>query len=131
MFDAQPSSVNVFFMFRDGCIQIERESGGWILKPSYMRTQGVHLIGVLPWLVRWARCAGARDFCPALSSTKYFFSHWPLFHCRFVPISQQAGQAVVPRHLSLGKCLWMNIDAKCVHILQLDSQRGLTHFSKL
>jgi hypothetical protein len=65
MFDAQPSSVNVFFMFRDGCIQIERESGCGsyrILKLSNMRTQGVHLIGVLPWLVRWARCAGARDF---------------------------------------------------------------------
>jgi hypothetical protein len=22
--------------------------------------------GVLPWLVRWVRCAGTRDFCPAL-----------------------------------------------------------------
>ncbi len=24
--------------------------------------------GVLPWLVRWAWCAGTRDFCPALAA---------------------------------------------------------------
>jgi hypothetical protein len=23
--------------------------------------------GILPCLVRWARCAGTRDFCPALA----------------------------------------------------------------
>ncbi len=26
---------------------------------------GIHMVG---WLVRWARRAGARDFCPALVS---------------------------------------------------------------
>ncbi len=32
-----------------------------------MGTQGVHMKGILPCLVRWARCAGTRDFCPALA----------------------------------------------------------------
>jgi hypothetical protein len=33
-----------------------------------MGTQEVHWKGVCPWLVRWARHAGTRDFCPALSA---------------------------------------------------------------
>ncbi len=33
-----------------------------------MGTLGVHVKGVLPWLVRWARRAGTMDFFPALSS---------------------------------------------------------------
>jgi hypothetical protein len=36
-----------------------------------MGTQGVHrysMKGVLPWLVRWARGAGTRDFSPALAA---------------------------------------------------------------
>ncbi len=28
----------------------------------------VHVQGVLFWMVRWARCAGPRDFCPALAA---------------------------------------------------------------
>jgi hypothetical protein len=40
-------------------------------------------------------------------STKYYFPHHTLF--RFVfPIVQQAGQAVVPRRLSLNMCLCSN-----------------------
>jgi hypothetical protein len=27
----------------------------------------VHMKRILPWLVRWARCAVTRDFCPALA----------------------------------------------------------------
>jgi hypothetical protein len=61
--------------------------------------------GVLPWLVLWARCAGPRDFSSALAAlvgpvqniiflTVHYFT-------LFVPIAQQAGQAVVPRRLSL------------------------------
>jgi hypothetical protein len=33
-----------------------------------MGTQGEHLKGVLPWLVRWARRAGTRVFSPALAA---------------------------------------------------------------
>jgi hypothetical protein len=58
-----------------------------------MGTQGVHMKGVLPWLVRCARRAGTRDFFPALVAL-------------VGPIAQQAGQAVVPCRLSLNKWLW-------------------------
>jgi hypothetical protein len=68
---------------------------------------------VLPWLDPWALGAGTRDFCPALAtlvgrrpSTKYcFFPHLTLFHFIFVPIAQQAGQAVVPSRLPHIVCL--------------------------
>ncbi len=33
-----------------------------------MWTLEVHLKGVLPWLVRWARRAGTIDFCLALAA---------------------------------------------------------------
>jgi hypothetical protein len=33
-----------------------------------MGTQEVHMKGALPWLVRWARRAVTRDFCPALAA---------------------------------------------------------------
>jgi hypothetical protein len=52
------------------------------------------------WLVRWACRAGTSDFCSALAALKYFFPRL------FVPISQQAGQAVVLGCLSLIMCLW-------------------------
>jgi hypothetical protein len=39
---------------------------GSLLKLSQMGTQGVHMKGVVPWLVRWARRAATRYFCPAL-----------------------------------------------------------------
>jgi hypothetical protein len=30
-------------------------------------THGVHMKGVLPWLIHWARPAGTGDFCPAFA----------------------------------------------------------------
>jgi hypothetical protein len=33
-----------------------------------MGNLGVHMKGVLLWLIRWTRRAGTRDFCPALES---------------------------------------------------------------
>jgi hypothetical protein len=33
-----------------------------------MGTHGVHMKRVLPWLVRWARRASTRDFCPTLAA---------------------------------------------------------------
>ncbi len=63
----------------------------WLLKLRGMGTQRVQLKVTLPWLARWARRAGTRDFYPALAalvtgqpSTKYFFPHRTLFHlCPF------------------------------------------------
>jgi hypothetical protein len=60
---------------------------------------------VHPWLVRWACRASTRDFCSALAALKYFFLAIQYFNS-FVPISQQAGQAVVLGCLSLSMCLW-------------------------
>jgi hypothetical protein len=61
-------------------------------------------------LVRWARSAGTRDFCPALAALvgqvqNNFFLTVHYF-TSFVPIALQAGQAVVPRRLSINMCLW-------------------------
>jgi hypothetical protein len=66
--------------------------------------------GVRPWSFRWGR------FVPV---QKIFVLPWGLhksvqniffltghFFTSFVSIAQQAGQAVVPRRLSLNKCLW-------------------------
>ncbi len=55
----------------------------------------------LPWLVRWA--------CPAfvalVGAVQMIFS--PTVHLNsFVPIAQQAGQAVVLGRLPLSLCLW-------------------------
>jgi hypothetical protein len=76
-----------------------------------MGTQRVLMKEVLPWFVRWARCAGKKDFCPALAALvgpaqNIFFPLRTLFFTLFVPIAQQAGQAVVPGRLSLNMCLW-------------------------
>jgi hypothetical protein len=48
--------------------KLERDGTCSLLKLRLMGTQGVHMKGVLPWLVHWARCAGTRDFCPALDA---------------------------------------------------------------
>ncbi len=58
---------------------------------------------LLPWLVRWACCAGPRDFCPALSALvspvqNVFFPHRTLFHfiCPHRPASLAGSRAVSP-----------------------------------
>jgi hypothetical protein len=62
-----------------------------------------------PCLVRWALLAGTGDFCPALAAlvgpvqTIFFLTVHSLNS--FVPIVQQAGQAVVLCRLSLNMCL--------------------------
>ncbi len=72
--------------------------------------RGVTLKEVLPWLVRWAcRAGGTRNFCSALAALlgpvqKNFSLTLHYFHS-FVPIAQQAGQAVVLGRLSLRMCL--------------------------
>jgi hypothetical protein len=67
--------------------------------------------GVLPWLVRWVCPASTRDFCPALAALvdpvqNIFFLAVHYFYS-FVPIAQQAGQAVVLGRLSLIMRLWI------------------------
>jgi hypothetical protein len=70
--------------------------------------------GVLAWLVCSARCAGTRDFFPASVSlvgpVQNIFFLAVYYFSSFVPIDQQAGQAVVPGRLSLNVYL-------CFHIL--------------
>ncbi len=74
-----------------------------------METQGVHTKGALPWMVRWPRCGGTRYFCPALaafvSTVQNIVFLTVHYFASFVTIAQQAGQAVVLRHLSLNMCL--------------------------
>ncbi len=57
----------------------------------------------------WVRRAGTRNFCPALAALvcpeqNIFFLTVNCF-TSFVPILQQAGQAVMPGRLSLNMCL--------------------------
>jgi hypothetical protein len=80
--------------------------------------------GTRPWLVRWACRAGVRYFCPALAAlvgppnTKYFFFTVHFFNS-FVPIAQQAGQAVVLGRLSLNMCLSVNFNSIITIIIRL------------
>ncbi len=75
--------------------------------------------GVLPCLGRWAhRAASIRYYCPALAALfgpvqNIFLS--PQTFSLDVPIAKQAGQAVVPRRLSLNICVFGN------HSLQGDT----------
>ncbi len=81
---------------RHSIIVVTRETTeGWPLltvETEVMGTQEVQWKGILPWLVRWARRAVTRDFCPALVVVHYFSS--------LVPIAQQAV------HLPLNVC-WL------------------------
>jgi hypothetical protein len=66
--------------------------------------------GTLPWWVRWACRAGTRDFCSSLAALvgpvqNIFFPN--LHYNLFVPVVQQAGQAVVLGRMSLSMCLWL------------------------
>ncbi len=66
--------------------------------------RGPFLVGSLGWLCQYKRflsCLG----CSSRPSTKYFFL---IVHCftSFFHLVQQAGQASVPRCLSLNMCLW-------------------------
>jgi hypothetical protein len=69
-----------------------------------MGTQRVQMKGVLPWLVRWARSAGKRDFYPALaalfSPVKKKFLRRTLFQF-MCPHRIATWQADVQGHLSL------------------------------
>jgi hypothetical protein len=73
-----------------------------------MGTQSVQMKGVLHWLVCWALQEGTKDFCPAVAALvspvqNSFFLTVHYFNT-FVPIAQQAGQAVVQGRLSLNMC---------------------------
>ncbi len=68
-------------------------------------SQGIHMQGVLPWLVSWAICASTREDCHALtapvSPVQIFLPHQYTISNYLTPSTQQAGQAVVTRRLSL------------------------------
>jgi hypothetical protein len=65
---------------------------------------------VFPWLIGWDLRVGTRDFCLALAAlvnvVQNIFFLTVHYFTSVVPIAQQAGQAVVLRHLSLNICLW-------------------------
>ncbi len=56
------------FSFKWRTERPERGGPCWLLKPMQMGTFGVQMKGVFPWLARWSRLAGARDFYPALAA---------------------------------------------------------------
>jgi hypothetical protein len=71
----------------------------------------------MKWVLNWFGLLGSsyqykyRRFCPAFAALfgpvqKIVFLSGHNF-TSFIPIAQQAEQAVVPRRLSLDKCLWM------------------------
>jgi hypothetical protein len=66
------------------------------------------MIGILPWLVRWAQYF-KRLFFPPLAAPddpeKLFSSSPDTISLHFSRIAQQAGQTVVLCRLSLNKCL--------------------------
>jgi hypothetical protein len=70
--------------------------------------------GVLPWMVRWARRAGTRDFCPALAAPLgpvqniFLLMHTISLH---LSLAQQAAQAVVLCRCLL-MCLWIRTRRK-------------------
>jgi hypothetical protein len=95
-------------------LNVETEVNEYIWKESFlglkmrqMGTQGVHLKGVFPWLITWARCACTGDFYPALaalvSPVQNIFFIAVHYFTSFVPKVQQAGQAVVLGRLSINK----------------------------
>jgi hypothetical protein len=75
-----------------------------------MGTPGVHMKGVLPWMVRWACRVSTRDFFPALATIVGLVQNMCFFTIHyftsFVLIAQQAGLTVMPGRLSLNMRLW-------------------------
>jgi hypothetical protein len=61
-----------------------------------MGTQGIQMKGVFPWLVRWAPCAGKKDFCPALvdavSPVENMFFLTVQYFSSFVPLPSKLGR---------------------------------------
>jgi hypothetical protein len=74
-----------------------------------MGTYEVQMIGALPWLVRWARRAGRRDFYPTfgalISAEQNIFFSPHTFSLYMSPSPSNLGKQVVPGRLSLNMCL--------------------------
>ncbi len=64
------------------------------LKLMQMGTQGVHMQGVLPWLVDWARHA-VRSLAALVAQHKIFCSLWYTIICPHLPASL-AGSCAAP-----------------------------------
>jgi hypothetical protein len=69
-----------------------------------MGTQRVQMKEVLPWLVRWALLYPALAALVGPVQNMFFLTVY--YFNSFVPIAQQAGQAVVPVRLSLNIFFW-------------------------
>ncbi len=67
-----------------------------------MGTQRVQMKGVLPWLVRWARHARTRDFCPALAALVSPVQNVFQFMCTHRP---ETWAGVMQGRLSVNVCL--------------------------
>jgi hypothetical protein len=72
----------------------------------------LHMKGALPWLVRWARRAVTRNFCPALTALvgliQNFFPHCTLVHfiCPLRPARWAGSRAGSP---VFNMCLWAQL----------------------
>jgi hypothetical protein len=90
--------------------RLEKGCPGRLLKLRRMGTQRVQMIGVLPWLVRWASCTSTKYFCYASAAlvgpVQNILFLIEQFFNSFVPIAKRAGQAAVQGRLSLSTCLW-------------------------
>jgi hypothetical protein len=74
-----------------------------------MGTKEVHMKGLLPWMVHWARRAGPLDFCPALAAlfgpVKLLFPHRTLFH--FIRPHRPARWAGSSAESPVSKFIWV------------------------
>ncbi len=75
--------------------------------------------GVLPWLVRWALRAGTRALPALVGQVQKIFFLTVRYLKSFVPIAQQAGQAVVSGRLSLNVCLWLEIKKQAIVVQKI------------
>jgi hypothetical protein len=95
----------LIYINTDTCALVATREGWPLLNvetEANMETHGVHMKGVLSWLVRWARRADTRDFCRALAALVGTVQNilFPLPHL---------SQSAVPRRLSLIMCLWLQL----------------------
>ncbi len=91
-----------------------------MLKLRWMGTHRVKMKG-LPWLFRWARHAGTRDFylafvCSGEPNTKYFFPHRTLFQfmCSLCPATWAGSRAGPPvSECVISKKTALRVDGDC------------------
>ncbi len=66
------TGVSISYWKGGVCLSSRETRDGWPLlsvETEAKGTQRVHMKGVLPWLVGWARRSGTRSYCPASAAT--------------------------------------------------------------